>query len=633
MPIPLLDKVKKELQRLCQLGVLKPVEEPTQYVSPIVVVPKDKTVRICGDYTHLNKNIARPVYPIPKVEVTLARLRGSEFYSKIDATSGFLQIPLDKASAKLTTIITPFGRFMYNRLPFGLNCAPEYFSMKFSQLFEDFDNVVIHMDDVLLYTKNLEEHKQLLTVVLTRLHKAGITINRSKCVFAVPEVRYLGHIINKDGIRPEPERIEAINKFKTPESKKEVMQFLGMINFVSRFIPDKTDTLEPLYSLLKKKVRFVWDIPQKIAFEKIKLLLQEAPILAHYDPSKKIIVSADSSSYGLGAMLTQVNEDGSKSIVAYASRTLSDTEKRYSQIEKECLALVWAVERFKDYVYGISLHLETDHKPLVQILQTKPIDDLTPRLMRLRMRLMRYQYTVEYVPGKLLAIPDALSRNPLNNKQDWDRQDRDIKGFINGIAQNIPVGDVLLERIKQEQSRDEICNKIKEYTSAGWPEKNKTAAKLKDYIQYNTNFSVVGNLLLYNSRIVVPETMQKEILFKIHEGHLGISKCRNRAQQTVWWLGISTQIETFIKNCPKCVEQRQNPREDIIIEPLPSRPWKKIGIDLFHYNGTWYMAVTDYYSHYLEIKKMYNLNESYVIYNSVQGTVFKVWSAGNNQNR
>lgn len=249
-----------------------------------------------------------------------------------------------------------------------------------------------------MYTKDRESHHNLLKEVLFRLHKEGLTINKEKCVFGVKKVTYLGHTISAEGIALDSERVDSIKQFKNPMNKKHLMPFLGLVNYVGRFILNKTNILEPLIELVKDKVLFRWDMVHEMAFNKIKDSIQNASALKHYDPNKKIIISADSSSYGLGAVILQENKDGSREVVCYASRTLNNSERNYAQIEKECLGLSWAVNKFRDYRVGIELTLETDHKPLVQILQTKPLDDLTPRLLRFRLQLMRYPYVVTYVP-------------------------------------------------------------------------------------------------------------------------------------------------------------------------------------------------------------------------------------------
>jgi hypothetical protein len=605
--IPLLPKVKAELDRLESIGIISPIEEPTDFVSPIVVVLKNDKVRICGDYTKVNKNILRPIYPIPKIENTLARLKGAKYFSKIDATSGFHQIKLSAESRKLTTIVTPFGRYIYNRLPFGLNCAPEYFSMKFSSLFKDL-NILIHMDDILIHAGSMKEHDCILREVLSRLEKEGITINKSKCTFGVTEITFLGHVVNQEGIKPDPHRVQAITQFKSPSNKKELLQFLGMVNFVGRFIPNKSNILSPLHELLKENNLYIWGPAQEEAFKIIKIKLKSAPQLAHYDPDSKVIVSADSSSYGLGAALMQIDRSGKRTIVAYGSRTLSETEKNYAQIEKECLALYWAAEKFKEYITGIHIILESDHKPLVQILQTKPMDELSPRLLRFRLKLMRFDYEVQYTPGKQLSVADALFRQPLPDTGSDMEKGLTIRTLINDN-----ISDDYLIKICSEQKLCIKCNRLKEYTINGWPRTNKIESELKQYYQYRYNFSIESGILLYNSRIVIPDKLQKEILNKIHEGHQGISKCRQRAKQAVWWLGLSKQIEDLVKSCAKCIQTYRNQKEQMIIEEIPERPWKKIGIDLFKFNSNWYLVMMDYYSRFLEIEKLKDLTENSVI--------------------
>lgn len=371
--IPLLPKLKKELNRLMHDKVIVPVDFPTDWCSPIVVVPKKNSeeIRLCCDYTKLNNNIKRPIHLMPSVEVTLAKMKGSKFCSRLDANAGFHQLKLDKQSQHLTTFITPFGRFMYKRLPFGINCASDYFSKHFGDLLSDIPNVAVHVDDILVFGETREADDSTLEKVLTKLSAAGVTLNKDKCTFGDTVIDFLGHRISQHGIDVHPDRVSSIVNFPTPRDKKSLMQFLGTVNYAGKYIPNKSQLCEPLNSSLQDGVPFVWLDAQQRAFSATKEFLKKSPTLAHYDFTKKIIIQADASSYGLGSALVQENNDKQSEIVAYASRTLSTSEKNYSQIEKEALALAFAAERFKNYILGVDITLETDHKPLLQILQTK----------------------------------------------------------------------------------------------------------------------------------------------------------------------------------------------------------------------------------------------------------------------
>lgn len=615
VPIPLLQPLKEELERLQKLNIIEPVEYPTPWVSPIVIVRKNGKIRLCVDYTKLNKAVLRTHFPIGKVERILAQVRGSSHFSRLDTNSGFYQIRLKQESQHLTCFITPFGRFIFKRLPFGITCAPEFFSMLLNKILKGLDGVIFHIDDILIHAATLEKHNEILYEVMKRLQAEGITLNKQKCLFGVNSLEFLGHSISSSGISVDPERIKSIANFPEPSDKNELLRFLGMVNFSSRFIPNRSHVLEPLTALLKKNIAFSWGSAQKSSFSKIKQLLQKSPCLEYFDPTKRIIISADASSFGIGACLIQVNEQGHKKLVCYASRLLSKTEQRYAQIEREGLALTWACEKFSEYVSGIKILLETDHKPLVQVLQTKPIDELTPRLQRFRLRLMRYDYEIYYVPGKELVVADALSRKFADDKlPDDDELALETDIFVNLITTSFEVKPYFLEKIKFEQNNDSVCQTLREFIRDGWPKnKNKVSQDLKPYFQYRFEISECDGYLLRGNRLIIPNSLQEKCLSFIHQGHLGIVKCRARARSAVWWLGLSTEIENLVRNCPECVEHRINKKEPFVKEPFPERPWQKVGIDLFKLDCHWYLIVVDYFSRYFEIFKLSSLTEKVII--------------------
>ena len=270
-----------------RMGVVNRVRQPTEWCSGMVVVPKtDGRVRICVDLTRLNESVRREHHPLPAVEQALAQLAGARIFSKIDANSGFWQIPLARESALLTTFITPFGRFCFNRLPFGITSAPEHYQRRMSEILQDVEGAVCLMDDILIHGESKEEHDQRLQIVLRRLQEAGVTLNKNKCAFAQHRVKFLGQIVDHTGVRPDPDKVSAIVNFKTPTCVGDIRRLLGMTNQLGKFSPHLTDITKPLRELLLKDNHWYWGQSQQKAFEDIRHEISTRPVLALFDPSK-----------------------------------------------------------------------------------------------------------------------------------------------------------------------------------------------------------------------------------------------------------------------------------------------------------------------------------------------------------
>ncbi|UYV73303.1 K02A2.6-like [Cordylochernes scorpioides] len=398
---------------------------------------------------------------------------------------------------------------------------------------------------------------------------------------------------------------------EAPSSTKELKSFLGMVNYLGKFIPNLADKLQPLNSLLSTKNEWVWDEPQKKSFNLLKQELVSRPNLALFDPSRTTIVSADASSFGIGGVLRQEQPDGSLKPIAYVSRTLSETEKRYSQIEKEGLAIVWTCDRLKDYVTGIDIHIETYHKPLIAIFTSKSLEDMTPRLQRLKMRIMRYSYQISHIAGKKQIVADMLSRKPMS-KPHKDELKEELSAYIQSIE--FPATEERLLEISRKQKEDSLCSQLAKYCMSGWPKnKREVDPALRGYWQFQEDLTYQNGLLLRGQRILIPKSLRKDILEKLHQGHFGINKCRSRAKESVWWLGISQEIERMVSSCTKCLKERKPKHEPLMPSEFPIRPWQKVGMDLFYLNGRWYLIVCDYYSRYPEISLLQNLTAQEVI--------------------
>ena len=345
VPIALRPKLKAELEKLTRMGVITKVDGPTPWVSQIVITHKKSgEIRICLDPHELNKVILREHYTLPILEDVLHELRSSHVFSKADLSSGYWHVRLDEESSFLTTFQSAFGRYRYLRLPFGISGASEYFQKRLIVALEGLPGVVCIADDVVIHGRDQQEHDQRLQAFLARCQKMGIKLNQDKLDVGVKSLTFMGHQISENGLQPDPQKVSAILQMRAPEDLPELRRFVGMVNYLAKFLPNITTLMQPLNNLLKKDVSWNWSTSQQDAFEQVKKRITEAPVLAYYDPDKPLVLENDASEYGLGCALLQEGRP-----IAYASRSLSATERRYAQIEKEMLALTYSLEKFHHY--------------------------------------------------------------------------------------------------------------------------------------------------------------------------------------------------------------------------------------------------------------------------------------------
>ena len=388
--------------------IIEKVEGPTTWASPVVVAPKQSgEIRLCVDMRCANEAIIRERLPIPTIDKVLEELNGSTVFSKLDLGCGFHQIELHEDSRDITTFITHEGLFRYKRLSFGVNAAPEKFQHVIRQIIADVEGVVNIADDLIVHGKTISEHDQNLHKLLAKLEEKNLTLSGEKCTFRMSKVVFMGIILSQHGIGPTEEKVQAVVEASRPNSPSEVRSFLGLVGFSARFIPDFATVAEPLRALTRKGEKFEWNEEEEQAFQTLKQKLAGASMLAYFDRDAHTRVIADASPVGLGAVLVQ-EVKGQSRAVCYASRSLSDTERWYSQTEKEALALVWACERFNLYLCGLpEFDLETDHQALKTIYgpRSKP----SARIEQWVLRLQPFKYKVIYVPSRE-NIADALSR-------------------------------------------------------------------------------------------------------------------------------------------------------------------------------------------------------------------------------
>jgi hypothetical protein len=603
VPIHLVPKVEEELKRLEANGIIEPVTEPTEWCAGMVPVVKNNgQVRTCVDLKKLNENILRERYIIPTIEEILPKLAGSRFFTTLDAHSGFYQIPLSPESRRLTCFITSLGRFQFCRLPFGITSATEIFQREMAKILQGLKGVEIYVDDILIHGATEAEHDSRLNEVLKVLKSAGLKLNESKCKYKQTSIDYFGHTISGNGVRPTKEKVKALVEMQPPSDVGQLRVIMGMINYLGRFIPNLSQVAQPMNELLKSDRVWSWDCAQSDAFKKIKELLTEAPALAFYDVNRETIVSADASSYGIGGVLLQRYSDGLKP-VAFFSKTLTQSQRNYAQIEKECLALVTTCERFAMYLVGLeSFKLITDHQPLVPLINKRDIGDSPLRCQRLLMRLMRFNCKAEHQPGKNLVISDALSRHPMKNTGKSVLED-EVEVHVGSVKENWPVSDTMMDKIREASSSDEMLKLTSFYTLNGWPRYYDDLPQgMNDYYSERGMLSVMNGVLTHGDRIVIPQSLRQDVLVRIHEGHQGIVKCRERARSSVWWPGITKDIKQLVSGCAICQENKPTQRrEPLMPAPLPTGPWERVGADLLDYKGQKYMVMIDCYSRFLEL--------------------------------
>ena len=600
LPYALRNKVEAELDRLQSEGIIQPVQF-ADWAAPIVPVLKaDKeSLRICGDFKlTVNKASKLDRYPIPKIEDLFSKLAGGRTFSKLDMSQAYQQIPLDQDSCKYVVINTHRGLFQFNRLPFGVSSAPGVFQRIMESILNGVPNVVVYLDDILVTGPTEAEHLQVLEEVLQRLQTAGLRLKREKCVFMAPSVAYLGHKIDAQGLHPLPDKVRAIQEAPQPQNVSELKAYLGLLSYYSKFLPNLSTVLAPLYRLLRDDQPWMWKKPQEEAFQQSKEMLLSSQVLVHFDPTREIRLACDASDYGIGAVLSHRMPDGTEKPVGFASRTLSSAEKKYSQLEKEALACVFGVKRFHSYLWGHHFTLQTDHKPLLSLFgENKAIpQQAANRIQRWAWILASYEYTVTWRSTVQHANADALSRLPLQEVPAQTTTPAELVLMMEQL-QDAPI---TATQIADWTKRDPLLATVLRYVRHGWP----TASNedLKPYWHRRTELSTEAGCLLWGVRVVVPPPGRESVLTELHTAHPGVSRMKSLARGLVWWPGIDASIEKMVKQCQICQQNQSSPP----VAPLqpwnwPTRPWSRLHIDFAGpVEGKMVLIVIDAHSKWIE---------------------------------
>ncbi|XP_037563432.1 uncharacterized protein K02A2.6-like [Dermacentor silvarum] len=556
LPFALKDRVTQELQRLQREGILVPIKT-SDWAAPIVpVLKRDGSVRICGDFkVTINPVATVEKYPLPRIEDLWSALSGGQKFTKLDLRDAYQQLVLQDASRKYVTTSTTLGLFQYTRIPFGVASAPAIFQREMDNLFRGMRHVAVYLDDILVTGTDNGDHLQNLHNVLA-------------------------------GLSPAPRKVDAVLKAAKPHIKKELQSYLGLINFYRSFLPNLSAHLQPLHLLLRDGQQWTWK-EQEVAFQRSKELITKAPVLVHFDPDKPVILKVDASPYGVGAVVAHRDKDGQERPVSFASRRLLVAEQRYSQLDKEGLALMFGVERFHQYLWGREFQAITDqylwgrefeaitdHKPLLGLLgpdKAVPVQ-ASPRVVCWALRLAAYNYRLVYRPGKDLGPANALSRLPLPELPAAAPEPAELFMLEHAYPEVLSRSAVSLAT-----SRDPILSQVVKAVSQG------EELVQQAYSHKAAELNLQQGCLLWGSRVVIPQSLRSRVLQLLHAGHPGVEKTK--------------------MSCQVCQEhQRASRHVEITPWPLPQRPWSRLHVDFGGpFKGHYFLVVVDAFLKWVEV--------------------------------
>ena len=494
------ERDKAELNWLKAAGIIAPVTEPAKWVSPLLVVPKaNGRVRLCMDPIHLNPAPRRVPYTMPTFTDILPKLQKVKVMSSVDAAEGLIfHCELDYESSLLTTMETPYGRVRWLRLPFGLSPSPEIFQSKLQEALAGLDGIACIADDVIFGAGDSEadaqrDHDRNLKALIRRCHKKGLKLYKSKLKLNCKQLLYCGHLLGNDGYRPDPRKVDAIMRMPPPTDKASVQRLIGMVTYLAKFCPKFSQATEPLRQLVQRENESIWrQDPHGTTFGQLQQLLTNASVLAYFDHRKQIVIQCDASQADLGAVLLQ---DGQP--VEFISRAMTSAERSYAQIEKECLAILWSLERFDTYVY---LHhyviVETDHKPLLAI-NRKALGSAPKRLQRL---LLRNKFDLQFKPGSQMLLADTLSGALLQETASGTNVTSSSSNIWAELAEMDDVDDddqlrlvaspQLISILRQAAVDDDDYKLLRLQVQVGWPNAAATPAALKPYKTFADELAV-----------------------------------------------------------------------------------------------------------------------------------------------
>ena len=556
IPQALEPEVKKMIDDMIASDIIEPTK--SAWNSPIVIIKKKgaRGYRFCVDYRRVNQYLTPDNFPLPLIEESLDRLGNRKIFSSLDFNSAYWAINLTEESKPLTAFTADNNHFQFRRMPFGIKTAPNCFQKIMNSLFGGHHFCLVYLDDLLVMSESHEEHLEHLEKLFKIISNAGLKLHPGKCSFMKDEIRYLGYIISKEGLHVDPDKTETIRKYPMPTNAKEVKMFLGLASFYRKFIKNFSEKVAPLNKLTHKDVDFVISEEVERSFKNLKEDLISTPVLAFPDFTKQFIVSTDASAIALGAVLSQVinNEEHP---IAYASRSLNATEAKRSACEIELMAVLFALKKFRPYVYGRHFVLYSDNKALTWLRNMK---DPSSKLLRWSLKIADFDFEVKHRPGTQNKHCDALSRINI------------------ATSFNVDTKIVDPEDLKKEQELDNDFRHTIEKLRKG-----------EQMAQFVFDEEGILRKKLVNGNLVtcIPKAHRNKILHFFHStptsGHTGFSRTLSRMKNRVFWPKLLRDVSYFVKQCDVCQRMKRDfsyKPAPLQTFPVPEQPFSRCGIDI-----------------------------------------------------
>ncbi|XP_054279059.1 uncharacterized protein K02A2.6-like [Macrosteles quadrilineatus] len=571
-PVPhaLREAVENELDKLEKEDIIEKVDQ-SEWGTRIVVIPKaNGSVRICADYkVTVNQQLHDSRYPIPRIEDILNKMRNGNYFCTLDIYKAYLHLSVDSESSKIQTITTHKGTYIAKRLFFGIKTAPNEFHKFIDQVVQNLEGTVAYFDDIVVQGCTFEECKSRLIKVLEKLEKHNLHVNVEKCKFFERKLQYLGHIISKDGIQKSPEKVRAIQDAPRPSNITGVRQFLGLVQYYSKFIKDASTVLNPLHQLLRKDKRFHWSQECEKAFTRVKEEIASDTVLTPYNPDLPVILATDASSVGLSAVLYHKMPNNEERPIVFASRSLTAAERNYSQLDREATAVYWGCKKMFDYIYGRKFTLAIDNKPLMTIFHPdKKLPLLTSsRMLRYANFLSGFDYDIVHKKSSdHCNASDYLSRHPLPIKEENINVVDEDYTVRRETIHCITTDTIMAKDIEKETSLDDELSRLKE--------------KLLNGEVADPEISLQDGIIFRGNRVVIPKKLQPKILQELHSTHVGIVRMKSLARNYCYWKNIDTDIESMVASCKACCENKKNPEKaPTHVWEIPKRNWQRVHID------------------------------------------------------